>query len=66
MFLVHATTHPKFDPTKGWTHNLQIMDSTFHVPEIFVLTTSAQVIIELSGHQYWWLAGGCDLDIGHF
>ena len=28
--------------------------------------TGAQVIIKVSGHQHWWLAGGYDLDIGHF
>ena len=22
--------------------------------------------IKVSGHQYWWLAGGYDLEIGHF
>ena len=27
---------------------------------------SAQAIIKVSGHQYQWLAGGCDLEIGHF
>ena len=26
----------------------------------------AQVIIKVSGHQYRWLAGGYDLEIGHF
>ena len=26
----------------------------------------AQVIIKVSGHQYWWLAGGYNLQIGHF
>ena len=25
-----------------------------------------QVIIKVSGHQYRWLAGGYDLEIGHF
>ena len=25
-----------------------------------------QVIIKVSGHQYQWLAGGYDLEIGHF
>ena len=28
--------------------------------------TGAQVIIKVSGHQHQWLAGGYDLDIGHF
>ena len=26
----------------------------------------ARVIIKLKGHQYQWLAGGHDLEIGHF
>ena len=26
----------------------------------------AEVIINVSGHQYPWLAGGYDLEIGHF
>ena len=26
----------------------------------------AQTIIKVSCHQYWWLVGGCDLEIGHF
>ena len=26
----------------------------------------AWVIIKVSGHQYQWLAGGYDLEIGHF
>ena len=28
--------------------------------------TSAQTITKVSGHQYQWLAGGYDLEIGHF
>ena len=27
---------------------------------------AAQVIIKVSGHQYRWLAGSYDLEIGHF
>ena len=23
-------------------------------------------LIKVSGHQYWWLASGYDLEIGHF
>ena len=26
----------------------------------------ARVIIKVSGHQFWWIAGGYDLEIGHF
>ena len=26
----------------------------------------ARVIIQMSGHQYRWLAGDYDLEIGHF
>ena len=28
--------------------------------------TGAQVIIKVTGHQYQWLRGGYDLEIGHF
>ena len=28
--------------------------------------TGAWVIVKMSGHQYWWLAGGYDLEVGHF
>ena len=30
------------------------------------LLAGAQVIIKVSSHQYRWLAGGYDLEIGHF
>ena len=30
------------------------------------LLTTARVIIKVLGHQHWWLAGGYDLEIGHF
>ena len=33
-------------------HNLSIAD--------------ARVIIKVLGYQHWWLAGGYDLEIGHF
>ena len=26
----------------------------------------AQAILNMSGHQHWWLTGGYDLEIGHF
>ena len=29
-------------------------------------TTGAQAIMKLSSHQYRYLAGGYDLEIGHF
>ena len=28
--------------------------------------TGTQAIIKVGGHQYRWLAGGYDLEIGHF
>ena len=31
--------HPKFHPTRVGTHDLQTMDSIFHIPETLVLTT---------------------------
>ena len=30
------------------------------------ITASIQTIIKMSGHQYQWLAGDNDLEIGHF
>ena len=30
------------------------------------IDTGARVIIKVFGHQYWWLTGGYDLEIGHF
>ena len=29
-------------------------------------TDHSSLISKVSGHQYWLLAGGCDLEIGHF
>ena len=34
-----STMYLKFDSTGVQTHDIQIVDSTFHAPEIFVLTT---------------------------
>ena len=34
-----STTHLKFDPTAIWIYDFQIMDSTFHVPEMLEWTT---------------------------
>ena len=31
-----------------------------------VCHSGARVIVKVSGHQYWWLAGGYDREIGHF
>ena len=28
--------------------------------------TGARAVTKVSGHQHWWLAGGFDLEIGHF
>ena len=38
-YLDKGTTHPKFDLTGVRTHDRQIMDSTFNVREMLVLTT---------------------------
>ena len=35
----YGTMHPKFDLTRVQTHNLHIMDSTFHISEMLILTT---------------------------
>ena len=44
------------------------------MPYFQVITTSvdgpslagARAMIKVSGHQYWWLAGGYDMETGHF
>ena len=41
---------------------------TVHIEQVITnikmsASTGAQAIIKVSGHQYWWLAGGYDLDI---
>ena len=33
---------------------------------LIITLTGAQAIIKVSGHQHWWLAGGYNLEIGHF
>ena len=30
------------------------------------MLAGARAIIKVSGHQYQWLAGGYDMEIGHF
>ena len=37
--LDRITTHPKFNPTRVQTYDIQIMETTFHVPETLALTT---------------------------
>ena len=37
--LDRSTTHPKCNTTRVWTHDLQIVDSTFYVCKMLVLTT---------------------------
>ena len=31
-----------------------------------LIVADARAIIKVSGHHHWWLAGGYDLEIGHF
>ena len=33
---------------------------------IIITLAGAWVIIKVKGHQYWWIAGGYDLEIGQF
>ena len=46
----------------------QLKNYTLHKKATIHQVTIAgtRVIIKMSGHQYWWLAGGYDLEIGHF
>ena len=32
---------------------------------LVIARASVRVIIKVKGHQYWWLAGGYNLKIGH-
>ena len=41
-----STEHPKFNLTGVRTHDLQVMDSTFHVPETLALTTEPSGTID--------------------
>ena len=34
--------------------------------DLTLYLSGARVIIKVSGHQHRWLAGGYDLEIGHF
>ena len=45
----------------GWPHKKPL--STMQVATILA---GARAIIKVLGHQHWWLAGGYDLEIGHF
>ena len=42
---------------------LQVMTDD---PALIITLSGARVIIKVSGHQYWWLAGGYDMEIGQF
>ena len=60
-----STKHPKFDPAGVQTNDLQIMDSTFHVPETLAgslkhVTSSCWCIMH-SGNVYIALRGKASL-----
>ena len=44
--------------------------NVLYVGHNHLLTTGTSIddptLLEVSGHQYWWLASGYDLEIGHF
>ena len=47
-------------------HLTSIDPSYFHCSNLLPLLHPARAMIKVSGHQYWWLAGGYDLEIEHF
>ena len=48
-----STTHPKFNLTGVWTHDLQIMDSIFHVLGMLALTTEpSRTLKEMYCHMF--------------
>ena len=46
-----------FPPANHWYCWLDIL---------IIARVPARLIIKVSGHQHWWLAGGYDLEIRHF
>ena len=46
--LDRSTIHPKFNRTGNQTHDLQIIDTTFHVPEMLILTTEPPPLAPVS------------------
>ena len=40
--------------------------ATIHQVTTMLATSGTRAIIKVSGHWYWWLAGGYYLEIGHF
>ena len=58
----------KFYWTKKPTGNHYASNPANHQcwwPDTLIIA-QAPAIIKVSGHQHRWLAGGCDLEIGHF
>ena len=47
-----STTHPNFDIIGVQTHDLQIMDSVFHVPETLVLITESSKTFQIYIESY--------------
>ena len=48
-----------------WGHNHLLTTGTDD-PTLIITWAPARVIIKVSGHRHWWLAGGYDLEKGHF
>ena len=46
-------------------HNHLLTISTDDPSLLITTLAGARAIIKVLGHQYWWLAGGYDLEIGH-
>ena len=47
-------------------HNHLLTISTDDPDILLIARVPAMMIIKVKGYQYWWLAGGYDLEIGHF
>ena len=47
-------------------HNHLLSTSADDSDTLIIVSALVKVIIKMSSHQYWWLAGGYDLEIGHF
>ena len=60
LFVTHLhCTNSQHPP--GNHHSSHLLTMSY-----FQVITGARMAMKLSGHQYRWLAGGYDLEIGHF
>ena len=61
------TTMPSTSKNVLFPGHYHLLTNGANDPSLLSITLAgARVIIKVSGHQYWWLAGGYDLETGYF